>query len=118
MYNLSGFPAARCDIILLSSSIQYIENYQEILRRIKYLKPKFVWIDRTPMSTKVSNIFVQVNIIKNAELSYPCNIFNFEELRELLSPEYLQISCDECDETPVEILNDIVKFKSQTFRLL
>jgi len=82
------------DVIVFSSVLQYIENFQDILTQAVGAKPEFVFIDRTPtllqsVGGQNSGVLMVQNVspaIYNA--SYPCRIFNPEVLPAALLTDY------------------------------
>ena len=68
------------EIVILSSTLQYFENWKKFVKEILDKNPKHIFIDRHPLSDDVSKIFVQLN--KNyysEEVTYPLHICNEEE---------------------------------------
>ncbi|MCO5144082.1 MAG: methyltransferase, TIGR04325 family [Oligoflexia bacterium] len=75
------------DFLLFSSSIQYIENYKEVLFSLLNKKPKVIILDRTPFytSSEATSIFIQHVPKEIYQASYPTWIFAKNEFQELLS---------------------------------
>jgi putative methyltransferase (TIGR04325 family) len=70
------------DLIIMSGSLQYLENYKEIFEKLIKSKPKYIILDRTIESAnnEKTKIFVQINPKKLIESSYPVRIFNQKDL--------------------------------------
>jgi putative methyltransferase (TIGR04325 family) len=77
------------DILILSSSLQYLKNYNAILSRLVSLRPKYIFILKTPFSEKKQNqIFIQ-KIPKNIyNSSCPFWRLDLGALFKLLSNKY------------------------------
>ncbi len=45
------------DIVYFNSSIQYLENYEELMKRLVKLNPKFISISYTPFNNRKKNYF-------------------------------------------------------------
>jgi putative methyltransferase (TIGR04325 family) len=69
------------DVLILSGVLQYIEDYKEKIGELIVLKPKYVVIDRTPVESGESQIFVQENPgYYTPKVSYPARNINRQEL--------------------------------------
>lgn len=74
------------DILVLSSVLQYLENYEEVIRQLISFKPKSVIIDRTPFIDGESQIFVQENNgYYQPKVSYPVRHLNEGSLIKCLT---------------------------------
>ncbi len=77
------------DILILSSSLQYLKNYHDILSRLVSLKPKYIFILKTPFSEKGQNqIFIQKIPSNIYNSSYPFWRLDLGVLFKLLSNKY------------------------------
>ena len=76
------------NVIILSSSIQYIEEPYKLLERLLNFGAEYLIVDRTPLISEKSRIVIQkVNpIIYNA--SYPSWLLNESELVSFLQQRY------------------------------
>ena len=77
-YNLNDcFTDKKINFALFSNSLQYLENYTQILKEIKDQNVKYFFFDYLPLSLfKSHKIFIQ-NISKRVyESSYPIHIFS------------------------------------------
>jgi len=82
------FSEKKINCVIFSGSIQYLENYYEILKKIKTLNIRYIFLDYLPLSNHVKHrIFVQNIPKKIYESSYPIRIFSkdffIDELKKL-----------------------------------
>lgn len=75
------------DIVLLSSVLQYLENYEEIIKQILALSATYILIDRQCVSNKTM-ICVQVVGANIYNASYPVRIIAENELLSQFKEEY------------------------------
>lgn len=70
------------NLAILGSVLQYIENYQDYLDSIFAVNPKYIFIDRTPMS---SATWITVEKVHKPiyEASYPLHVFDNNQFRVL-----------------------------------
>ena len=69
------------DVLILSSVIQYLDKWELIIRKLTSYKPRYILIDRTPLSNGPTEIFVQENEgYYTPKVSYPSRILNQKEL--------------------------------------
>jgi putative methyltransferase (TIGR04325 family) len=82
----------KIDILLLSSVLQYLDDWQGILESLLFRQPKYIIIDRTPLSDGPTQIFVQENEgYYETKVSYPARILNRTEmLREFINYEVVR----------------------------
>ena len=77
------------DIIIASSSLQYLEKYRELLKDMLNLRPDYIIILKTPFSKKkFDEIYVQKpgrNIYKS---TYPSWILSYESFLNIFSRKY------------------------------
>lgn len=80
--NINKVLLKKYDLIILSGTLQYLENYKEIFEKLIKLKSKYIILDRTLESAnnEKTKIFVQINPKKLIESSYPVRIFNYKDL--------------------------------------
>ena len=68
------------DIVILSSTLQYFEDWEDFVQNIINKKPRHIIIDRHPLSNDESKIFVQLNNnYYSEEVTYPLHICNENE---------------------------------------
>jgi len=79
--NINNLPITNYNICIISSSLQYIENYTSILDSIFLKEPEYILLDRTVITYKSNNlIYIQKNP-KNINMSsYPTHIFSESKL--------------------------------------
>lgn len=93
------------DIVLISSSLQYLRNYKEVLNDLISLDPKYIIFFKTPFSHKsFDEIYIQKPLKHIYNSTYPSWIFsydlfinifeqNFElQKKKLTKPEFFQLS--------------------------
>ncbi len=77
---------SRPNVVLLSSVLQYLENFELIFDEISYPEAKFLIIDRTPFcSGQGHNIKVQYVPKSIYDASYPIRVFSKEALLSKLA---------------------------------
>ena len=92
------------DIIIASSSLQYLENYKDILNKIFNLNPDYIFILKTPFDNKMfDEIYVQKPPKNVYNSTYPSWIFSYEtflinfrdkfvlEEKKIVKPEFFQL---------------------------
>jgi putative methyltransferase (TIGR04325 family) len=80
----------KADIILISSSLQYIENYTEIIFKLIDLKPSHVLILKTPFNyNKKDEIYIQKPLKHIYKSTYPCWIFSYDKFLKIMLKNYL-----------------------------
>jgi putative methyltransferase (TIGR04325 family) len=90
--NLRDLEEKKLDVVILSSVLQYLPSWKITLLEIVQLLPKYILIDRTPITRSESQIFVQNNGSYYSEiLNYPCWKINKKELVDNL-PGYKLVS--------------------------
>lgn len=69
------------DVVLLSSSLQYIEQPYELLKHIVSANPKYIIFDKTPFMTGENGDRVVVQKVSPNiyDASYPCWVFGLEK---------------------------------------
>lgn len=90
------------DVLLFSSSIQYVKNYNEILTGLLRHKPKVIIFDRTPFfsSNENTSVFVQHVPKEIYKASYPTWVFRKNTFLDILSEYkivYSEINPDQLD---------------------
>lgn len=85
------------DVVLFSSVLQYIENYEEIIKKVKAID--YIIIDLHPefCSRDLPAFAVQKVSEPIYSASYPLKIFGNGELENLFSPEYEVLEKWQCD---------------------
>lgn len=81
-------------LVILSGVLQYLQNYKKILQDIIECMPRYILIDRQPVSKKerICVQYVGENIYK---ASYPARILEEKELQKILEKEYVMLTCFE-----------------------
>lgn len=83
----------RYDIILLSASLQYISNYQEIISKVIKAQPRYIILDRIMVSSR-ARICKEVVPKYICESSYPVRIFTEDQIESFFSSDYKMVECD------------------------
>lgn len=83
----------RFDIILMSASLQYIPQYEEILARIRKAQPDYVMLDRLLVSDRKRFCMETVPETLYAS-SYPVVIFDKNEVEKFFEGDYKLIEND------------------------
>lgn len=78
----------KIDLVILSSVLQYLPNYKDIINKIIKSNCKVIYIDRTPVTHEESFICIQKVNPKIYAATYPCHIFNETELLEKFNTKY------------------------------
>lgn len=78
----------RPNLIIISSSLQYIEFPYQILDKLMSFNCKYIALDRTPLIKKSSRIVLQKVDPKIYDASYPCWLLNENELVNYISKKY------------------------------
>lgn len=105
-YNLNEyFNLHNPDIILASSSLQYLKNYKEVLQKIINSNARHIIILKTPFSKKYKDeIYIQKPLKHIYKSTYPCWIFSHTNFvnkflyqfdldeKKITQPEFFQIS--------------------------
>lgn len=81
------------DIVLMSASLQYIEQYEEVIDHVIRANPRYIILDRIPVSnkTRICKECVPEKICKS---SYPLHIFRDEELNNYFGDNYTVVEKD------------------------
>jgi putative methyltransferase (TIGR04325 family) len=103
---------SECDLLYLSSSLQYVEDPTTVLKKLMLSNPKLLLISRTPFNhsdTKVK--FIQTSRLssngpgplpigyKDCKIGYEVNVPNYKEIIDLLEENYnIQWVCAESEE--------------------
>ena len=76
--------------IIISSAIQYIENFEELIRQIINCDFSWIFIDRTGFSNQndLKRLTIQKVPKQIYEAVYPCWFFNYEKFVELFAEKY------------------------------
>jgi putative methyltransferase (TIGR04325 family) len=102
--SLANLNQKQFDLLFSSSSLQYMDNPLEVLKNILTLKPKFLFITRTPMSNAQSFFYVQESLLssngpgplpedlKNQLVRYPISILPKSEYLNLITEHYSVIA--------------------------
>ena len=72
------------DIVLLSNSLQYISQYQDIISKIIVAHPHYIILDRIMIG----------NHMRIYKSSYPMMIFTEQQIRNFFEPEYKMVEWD------------------------
>lgn len=84
----------RFDVILMSGSLQYIPQYEEVINRIKVAKPRYIVIDRFLVSDR-KRICIETVPEEIYFSSYPVVIFSKDEVPNLFGGDYSLIEDDQ-----------------------
>ena len=99
----------KLDILILSSSIQYISNYQKILKELIALNPKYILLLKTPFNYKNQNneIYIQNVPKKIYKASYPTWVFSYKNFFKHFKENFILINKEKCkpDLFQIEYLN-------------
>lgn len=89
-YNLKHYKKKMLpDILILSSSLQYLKNWHNILSQLVALKPKYIFILKTSFSEKKQNqIFIQKIPSSIYKSSYPFWGLDLGVILKILSNKY------------------------------
>ncbi|TGL16502.1 methyltransferase, TIGR04325 family [Leptospira yanagawae] len=94
-YDLNEFSKEReANLVIFSSSLPYIKDWQEILKSVVDTNVKFILIDRTPFFEKESvktRICVEYVPKEIYEGSYPVYIFNQNQFESILRANYNKV---------------------------
>lgn len=83
----------RFDIILMSASLQYIPQYEEIIARIRKAQPNYIILDRLLVSDRKR--FCMETVPETLyESSYPVVIFDKDEVEKFFEGDYKLIEND------------------------
>lgn len=77
----------KINFVLLSSCLQYLENYEEIIEEILNLKARYIFIDRTLVS---DHEYICIQEVPKAiyEAKYPVLIFDENNLLNRFKKDY------------------------------
>ena len=98
-YNLADYKNFfRADLLILSSSLQYLKNYKQVLNELIKLDPKYIVILKTPFSFRLDDeIYIQ-KVSKNIyNASYPTWIFNYHNFINNFRTNFELISKFSCE---------------------
>ena len=77
----------------MSGSLQYIENYEEMVSKLRKVHSDYIIVDRIMISDKQR--ICKQNVPKEIyQSSYPVRIFSGEEMKELFGADYEVIEND------------------------
>ena len=77
------------DILIISSVLQYIENYREILDDLIKLNPKYILILKTPLNNKPNNeIYIQKPAKHIYKSNYPSWVFSNDNVLKIIEKKY------------------------------
>ena len=83
------YKVSKINLVIFSSSIQYIKNYQTILKQVIDLNPEFIVFLKTPLNNKNDNLIYVQNIPQNVyEGSYPSWVFSKNYLIKFFDRKY------------------------------
>lgn len=105
-YNIEDYASKhKVDVVLLSSTLQYLKNYKDIIFKLIDLNPKYIIILKTPFSTKKNNeVFIQKPLKHIYKSTYPSWIFSYDYILNIMEknftlenkilsrPEFFQLS--------------------------
>ena len=81
------------DIVHISGSLQYFEEYKDLIYRVKKLNPKFIVLSRTPFWENKTKTVLQW-IVENSDCVNAAYIFNEKEIDSLFKSNYLKLPND------------------------
>jgi putative methyltransferase (TIGR04325 family) len=101
-----------CDLLYLSSSLQYVEDPIQTLNQLIRIRPKLILISRTPFNQKDTKaIFTQTSRLssngpgplpseyKDCKIQYEVNVPNYRQVVQMLENKYsIQWTCSENEE--------------------
>lgn len=105
----------RFDIVLLSGSLQCIEQYEEIISKINRAKPRYVIIDRIMVSSRmrICREIVPEWIYRS---SYPIRVFSEKQIENFFKSNYVMIEHDFSSvPTDLYFVDDVVHSKYYVF---
>jgi putative methyltransferase (TIGR04325 family) len=82
----------KIDIVVFNGAIQYLSDYKEFLKKIFYLKPKYIIITRTNFHNKLQNYYsIETGLIGS---SHPYLFFSFPKLKSFFLRNNYQLIFD------------------------
>ena len=89
-YNIEEYKNNHCiDIVLISSSLQYLKNYKEIMLKLISLNPGYIVILKTPFSVKYTDeVYIQKPLKHIYKSTYPSWIFSYSLFLSIINPDY------------------------------
>lgn len=107
------------DILLFSSSLQYLENYEKELKKsIDILKPSLIILERTPVGAR-DRIWIETVTEPIYDASYVCRMISEDNLIKQIenNGEYILLdSWHSLVDSDIRLDNEIAEFKSFVFR--
>jgi len=90
-YNIEEYAFKyKADVVILSSSLQYLRNYKDIILELIDLNPKYIIILKTPFSTKkINEVFIQKPLKHIYKSTYPCWIFSYDHILNIMEKNFL-----------------------------
>lgn len=92
--NISNFKKENMsvDLVLISSTLQYISEPYSILNELVQLNAKYLIIDLTVIESSIKKDLITLQILDKKlygdKVSYPCWLFSKEKLINFLAPSY------------------------------
>lgn len=113
----------KIDFALFGSSLQYLENYSDIIRGVMAFDPHRIAVLKTPVSDETFVTVQHVNSKGNFNCyvaDYPCRVVKEEDLIALFSCKYiLEDSAEDIFNAPdINLGSHIVKWKDFFFEIL
>ncbi len=89
----NAFNSYQINFVLISSTLQYLDDPYLILQSISSFKPKYIFLDRLSIVDKERDIITKQTVSSDIyEASYPCRFFNKKNIYSLLEKDYELIS--------------------------
>lgn len=114
----SSFDDCLALVVLISSSLQYVENPSAVLENLLDLKPEFVILDRTPFHEDDEDVLMVQDVPRQIyNSSYPLWIFSKSKLISSTQAHYELVTGFNSPEGTIFIKKSPVKFQGFLFRL-
>tara|TARA_Y100000996_G_scaffold361967_1_gene305085 strand:- start:362 stop:1087 length:726 start_codon:yes stop_codon:yes gene_type:complete len=81
--HLSEIKLKKLDIVYFNSSMQYLENYQGLIKKISRFKPSYILIGYTPMHSSNKNYYSVQYGVPGSE--HPIIFFSLKKLKKLMN---------------------------------
>lgn len=82
-------PKEKIDIVFLDSSLQYVENYRDLLLSLAECQPEYFLFLRTPAGDVPTYVSAQMNVSNSI---IPYRFLNIDELRDFMSASGYDLS--------------------------
>jgi putative methyltransferase (TIGR04325 family) len=78
---LEHIPEEQFDLVHIGSALQYVNDYEELLKRLTHLKPRWILMTKLPAGDNVTFVTAQVNLPGKTFTNW---LFNAKELVRIL----------------------------------